>query len=158
MKGIRYSRLYPRAWQNEFGEEFDALNEMRTLRLLDVADILSRAIGMRLASVMVSLPLVGAWIAIAFLNLAAKEVQWAAGGLLALSGILAAMRPRRWFAQSVCLFLAIPISSLYFYQVPHIVHAPLYKTAVALIPALVGGLGGLGLRSVVSMVTPRRAA
>ena len=42
MKSIRWSKLYPRTWQEQFGEEFDEMNSMRGVRAKDVLDIAFR--------------------------------------------------------------------------------------------------------------------
>ncbi|MGJ8508474.1 hypothetical protein, partial [Glaesserella parasuis] len=80
---------------------------------------------------------------IAWLNLNAHEVQWTAGALLAGAFILTLQNPGRWLKVALQLFTAVPISSLYLYQVPGIHHKPLYETSVALIPSFVGSVAGL---------------
>jgi len=148
MSRFRWSKLYPKAWQQEFGEEFDAMIEGRGLSASDVADILLHALWRRAAATARVVPLLMAWTAVAFLNIVAKEVQWPAGALLLSSALFASSSRGGWIRTSLLLFLAIPVSSLYFYQIPGIHHEPLYKTAVALIPAFVGAWVGLAIRSI----------
>jgi hypothetical protein len=103
-------------------------------------------------------PTLMAWTVVATLNMFAKEVQWAAGGLVLLCCLLTTLTPRDWWKSAILLFSAIPISSLYFYQLPHIHHEPLYKTAVALIPATFGSILGLLIRAAFPPTTHGRPA
>lgn len=143
MSRFRWSRLYPSAWRKEFGEEFDAMLESHPVGGREAMDILLHALKARLSASRRLVPFVFAWGVICFLNIVAKEVQWPAGALLLCSGIATAWRPKGWLKHPFLFALAIPLSSLYFYQIPNIHHEPLYKTAVAFLPALVGSLMGL---------------
>ena len=147
MKSIRWSKLYPQTWQEQFGEEFDEMNSMRGVRAKDVLDIAFHALALRLSGLVRALPFLGAWIVVCFLNVCAKEVQWAAGALVICSAGATAMQPKKWLRNAFGFFVAIPISSLYLYQDASTKHAPLYQTAVAFIPALVGALFGLAIGS-----------
>jgi hypothetical protein len=151
MSGFRWSRLYPRSWQVQFGEEFDAMVSQSPLRIEDKVDILFHAGVAQLQWGIRLMPFLLAWIGIGTLNIVASEVQWAAGMLLLCSGIAAFYRPRFWLKYTLLFTVAVPISSLYFYQIPNIPHEPLYKTAVALLPSLAGALLGLGMRSIVDL-------
>ena len=135
-------------WRAEFGEEFDALVEHSGVSARDAIDICLRALHLRVTSSTPFMALLVAWGVLSFMNIAATEVQWPAGALLLFSFIAALWQPSRWVRNSILLFLAIPVSSLYFYQIPHIHHEPLYKTAVALVPAFIGALSGLAVQAV----------
>ena len=143
MKGFRWSWLYPGAWQKEFGIEFDEMIEQSGVTWRSALDIVWHAIRLRCMAVINGLPLPAAWLLIAWLNIVAREVQWPAGALVASAFALTIWRRDRWLRMTLTLFCSIPISSLYFYQIPHIHHEPLYKTLVALIPAFVGACLGL---------------
>jgi hypothetical protein len=145
---MRWSKLYPKSWQLEFGEGFDSLNESRPVGLWEAADIIVHAFGARVLGLARSAPMWISFVVVAWLNIFAREVQWPAGALLIGCAIAAFRSPRKWWSSFLLLFLAIPISSLYFYQIPGIHHEPLYKTAVALLPALAGAVFGAALRIV----------
>jgi hypothetical protein len=157
MSRMRWSKIYPRAWQKQFGAEFDALNEMKPVGPRDVFDVVFHAVSAHLATIGRLWLFALCWATVAFFNVIAKEVQWPAGLLVLSCMILAIISPRAWFKNSLAMFTAIPISSLYFYQVPGIHHEPLYKTAVALIPALIGAIIGLALRASWDLSTPEKS-
>jgi len=131
---MKWSKLYPTDWQREFGQEFDDLLAQRPMSMRDRWDVVVHAFEARLSRLTTAWPTLLAWTVVATLNVFAKEDQWAAGGLVLLCCLLTTLTPRDWWKSAILLFSAIPISSLYFYQLPHIHHEPLYKTAVALIP------------------------
>lgn len=142
MKRFRWSKLYPRSWREQFGDEFDELNEKRRVRFTDGLDILFRAACIRLANAARLWPFLVAWILIGYLNLYAYEVQWAAGGLLLSSFFASLACPRKWLHYACFFFVVIPISTLLLYQDTSTKHAPLYQSAVALLPSLAGALFG----------------
>jgi|GEM_PF-6271057 len=143
MSRFRWSSLYPRAWRKQFGDEFDAMLEMSGVPPQTAVDILWNAAKARCSFATQGLPLVAAWILVAWLNIYAREVQWPAAALVLTAFGLTVWHRKRWLQNMLLLFGSIPISSLYFYQIPGIHHEPLYKTAIALIPAFVGASIGL---------------
>jgi len=143
MKKLRWSALYPLAWRKEFGDEFDAMVEMSGVTWREAVDIIRHALRLRCSSAVRGLPFLGAWLIVAWLNVFAREVQWPAGALVLTAFIWSIWHRERWLRNTLVLFCSIPISSLYYYQIPGIHHEPLYKTAVALIPAFFGA--GMGL-------------
>ena len=143
MKKFRWSSLYPRVWREEFGDEFDAMLDMSGVTARQALDIVWNAMRHRSVDSVASLPYAGAWLLIALLNVVAREVQWPAGALLVTACVLTLWRRERWLRITLLLFSAIPISSLYYYQIPGIHHEPIYKTAVALIPTFAGTCIGL---------------
>jgi hypothetical protein len=52
------------------------------------------------------------------------------------------MRPRALWKITVGFTAIIPLSNLYFYQIPHIHHEPIIHTIVALVPAFAGSCVG----------------
>jgi len=149
-KRFHWSKLYPKAWRDQFGEEFDAMLQHleRTIGVHDGADIVFNAGKEHLKAWISFLPFFMVWVGIGLLNVIAKEVQWSAGMLLLCCMIASLRSPRAWLKHSLLFALVIPISSLYFYQIPNIHHEPLYKTAVALIPAFVGSLIGVSIKAI----------
>ena len=100
---MKWSRLYPRKWRAEFGDEFDAMLEGQRLTGTSVLDIVFHAGLERARNAMTSLPFVVAWATICFLNIVAKEVQWPAGALLLFTGIATALRPKIGSVTRSCL-------------------------------------------------------
>ena len=147
MSRMRWSKIYPRAWRKQFGTEFDAMNEMKPVGPRDVSNIVLHAASAHFAALGRQWLFALCWAVVAFFNIIAKEVQWPAVLLLLSCMILSIRSPKSWLKQVLAMFMAIPISSLYFYRIRGIHHEPLYKTGVALIPAMVGALIGLALRA-----------
>lgn len=119
--------------------------EAKPLGPRDALDIVGHAAVAQVKAAPGTVALVGAWCAIAWFNLNAREVQWPAGVLLASCAAATFVRPRKWAVYAVGLASAVPISTLYTYQIPGLKHEPLYQTAVALIPAVVGSLAGAAM-------------
>ena len=151
MTGFKWSKLYPRSWRSEFGDEFDDFNEKRGVRFPDAVDIILRATLLRVNQLARLWPFASAWMAVGFLNLYAIEVQWAAGALLLSAFVASLIRPQKWLHYACYFFVVIPLSSLLLYQDTTIKHAPLYQTAIAILPsvfgALLGRFSGLTYRS-----------
>ncbi len=157
MSRVRWSKIYPRVWQEQFGTEFDAMNELKPVTPRDIPNVVFHAGLAHLGAIgWIWLPAL-CWAVVAFFNVIAKEVQWPAGFLVLSCMILTIRSPKAWLKHVLAMFTAIPVSSLYFYQLPGIHHEPLYKTAVALIPALKGALIGLALRSAWDVSAPERS-
>ena len=150
MSGFRWSKLYPRPWRNEFGDEFDAMVEQIPISPKSVSDILAHALVERVRRSGWFIAAIPACLLIGWLNVVAKEVQWPAGALLVTCAIATAMRRRAFWKITFGFAAIIPLSSLYLYQIPHIHHEPIIHTIVALIPAFAGSIVGqviaLGVR------------
>ncbi|MBS1707582.1 MAG: hypothetical protein JSS65_02545 [Armatimonadetes bacterium] len=134
---MKWSRLFPREWRDEFGADFDATVAMSDPDWKSVLDIVVAA-----ARAHEPLSLILAWCGAAWLNVAAAEVQWAAGWLVLSCAVLAATGPRSAVGKSLLVFTAIPLSSAVWHVSPgHQIH----ETLVALIPCAVGCLVGFAM-------------
>lgn len=143
MSSLKWSVLYPREWRREFGDEFDAMTEAAPLSVADRLDIVLHALAARWAHAAWTWPWLAAVLGCGFLNIAAREVQYAAGALLVGGVALAWLRPRRWPVSCGCLYAAILTSSAWGQAEGWLRVAPLYQTAVSLVPTLLGA--GLAL-------------
>lgn len=151
-------RLYPRAWRERYGDEFEAFLEDSGGGPATAADVVRGALDARLragdwrpAAAWVLLALGG--VAIGWLNFhAADDVQPVAGGLLILGfGFgFGLHRPRRAWLFAALLALAVPVSEAWRdaagYHPLLARPEPLYQTALALVPALAGAGGGAAVR------------
>ncbi len=135
---MRLSHLYPNAWRQEFGDEFEAVLACRPLTVRQFADVAFHAGLAQLTSVRVNPLLAIGWMVTAAMNLIPREVQWSAGWLILVCFVATVVQPRRWLTFALLFFSAIPVSELV-----RAGHGPIYQTSIALIPALIGSSIGL---------------
>jgi hypothetical protein len=154
----RLLRLYPRRWRERYGGEFEALLEASDRRPGTVLDVARGALAARLEDWSRHGPRLLPWLllvlcgaVIGWLNFhASDDVQPVAAALLLSGGAFGLHRPGRAWLFAALLFLAVPLSGAWADAVsyhpgplrPH----PLYESAVALIPALLGAYTGAGIR------------
>jgi hypothetical protein len=159
MNWFRWSKLYPRPWRNEFGDEFDAMMEQVPISPKSVSDILAHALEERVRRSGWFISAIPACLLIGWLNVVAIEVQWPAGALLVTCAVATATRPRALWKITVGFAATIPLSNLYLYQIPHIHHEPIINTIVDLVPAFAGSCVGfviaLGLGGPKPVPNPR---
>lgn len=134
---MRWSRLFPHDWRQEFGDEFDDTLAKARPGLRTALDVLWAAAKAHRLPTLVVL-----WAGAAFFNVAASEVQWCAGWLLASGAVLGWLGPRQAAGRALIVFSAVPLSSLVAGVSPG---HPVYETLVALVPLGVGVVVGSAL-------------
>ncbi|HWD40875.1 MAG TPA: hypothetical protein VG944_18650 [Fimbriimonas sp.] len=147
MKRFAWSKLYPKPWQEEFGDEFEALLDEVRVGPKEGLDIVLGALRVRAATWPKQLAYLVGWAAVGFFDVFGNEVQWAVGVLLLTCGISTAAEPKRFVRNTLFFFSAVPICTLVSYQFRELRHDMFYQTIVALIPATIGSLVGLAIGS-----------
>ena len=148
-------RLYPRRWRERYGEEFELLLRATPPDPRTALDVVRGALDAHVRAArprgLLRWALLGLGsAAVGWLNFhAGDDVQPVAAALLLLGVGFGLDRPRRAWLPALVLFAAVPASQAWANAAGH--HpgyepGPLYETAIALGPALLGASAGAGLR------------
>lgn len=148
----RLLRLYPRRWRARYGDEFALVLRGTPPGPGTVLDVLRGALDAHVRELRPG-PLVRrallavCAVAVGWLNFhASDDVQPVAAALLVFGFGFGLHRPGRAWLYALVLFAAVPLSGVWADAVSY--HpgvgkpAPLYESAVALIPALLGAYAG----------------
>jgi hypothetical protein len=145
-------RLYPRPWRERYGAEFELVLRGTPPGPGTIVDVVRGALDAHVRSlrpgplIRLALLALGA-IAIGWLNFhATDDVQPVAAALLVFGFGFGAHRPGAAWLAALLLFAAVPVSQAWANAAgyhPGVAAAPpLYETAIALIPALLGAYTG----------------
>jgi hypothetical protein len=145
-------RLYPRRWRERYGEEFELVLRGTPPGAGPVLDVVRGAVDAHVRALRpvplarLGLLVLGAAV-VGWLNLhTTDDVQPVAAALLVFGFGFGLHRPGRAWLYALVLFAAVPLSAVWAHVVsyhPGVVRpAPLYETAVALVPALLGAYAG----------------
>jgi hypothetical protein len=150
-------RLYPPRWRERYAPELEALLEACGGGPRTAFDVARGALAAWLREAVAPrrllpwLALLAAALLVCWLDFhAGDDVQPVAGALLVLGFGFGWRRPRRAWLAALLLFLAVPLAEVardaLAYHPGAVKPAPVYESAIALVPALLGAYGGAGLR------------
>ena len=149
-------RLYPRRWRERYGEEFELFLRATPPDPGTALDVVRGALDAHLRAACWGPLLRWTLLALAaavvgWLNFhASDDVQPVAAALLVFGFGFGLHRPGRAWLFAMLLFAAVPFSGVWAdaagYHPGVLKPAPLYESAVALSPALLGAYAGAGAR------------
>lgn len=143
-------RLYPRRWRERYGEEFELVLRASPPGLRTALDVVRGALDAHVRTIRPLSPLswlllVVASVVVGWLDVhTTDDVQPVTAALLVFGFVFGFWRRSPALLVALVLFAAIPLGETWAH--PAARAHPLYESLVALIPALLGSLGGSGIR------------